>query len=194
MRRAAPRAPAPVDQRIRRTLYHARVGGEPVNHLHRGSIILAQGHLDQFGLISIGTFHDRSHLQALGAKDERGDGDDHGDNCVMHVHVDLRVSPGHELAVAVVDIDFHQQGSGAGIDGPRSAHQFAGEGLSGKFGKCKRGGCSRNRRLGINLGNVDVDTQYADGRDAKHLGAGAGVDQLSHIDIAGRDHAGLKGA
>ena len=46
-----------------------------------------------------------------------------------------------------------------------------------------------NSYLGIDLGNVDVDTQDVDGRETKHLGAGTCIDQLPNINIAGSDHS-----
>ena len=58
---------------------------------------------------------------------------------------------------------------------------------SGKFGKRKRGRGAGNRCLGVDLGNVHIDAQHVDGREAKHLRAGSGVDQLPYIDIAGSD-------
>ena len=101
----------PIDQRIRRILDHLRIGSEAVNDLHGGPIVLAQRHLDQLGLISIRSLHHRAHLQSMATKDQRGDGNDHGDDSVMHVHVNFGVGAGHELAIPVVDIDFYQQGA-----------------------------------------------------------------------------------
>ena len=101
----------PIDQRIRRILDDSRVGGEAVNDLHRRSIILAKRHLYEFGLVSVGSLHHRAHLQAMAAEDQCGDGNDHGDDRLMHIHVHLGVGPGHELATAVVDVDFDQQGA-----------------------------------------------------------------------------------
>ncbi len=71
----------------------------------------------------------------------------------------------------------------------RRAHHFAGKCLAGKFGKRKRGSSTGNRGLGINLRNVDINTQDIDGRDAKHQRAGSGIDKLPHIHAAGCDHA-----
>jgi hypothetical protein len=100
-----------VDERVRRTLYHLGVGVEAFNDLHGGSIILPQGHVDKLSLISIGALYHRGYLQSLGAKDERGYGNDQGHGRTLHIHVNLAVRPGHELAVMVLDIKLYQQGS-----------------------------------------------------------------------------------
>ena len=73
---------------------------------------------------------DRRHAQSFAAEDERRDRNDERLPTDSGLEVNLRQRAGQQLALAIVHVDFDQQGAARGIDGIRGAHQRALKGSS----------------------------------------------------------------
>src|SRR5258707_13315084 len=100
-------------------------------------------------------------------------------------------SASQQLAGRVVDFDLNQESPTGEIDGIRRTHEFAFETASGKLRQRQIRFQARLRYLGIDLRNVDVNSQLSGRGNMKQFpgrtATASRIDQLSYIRVPGRD-------
>ncbi len=175
-----------------------RVGGienDPVGrfqtlqNLKRGAVVAADGELLQMCCV-IGV--DDDNAEAFGAEEQSVDGNDEMFAGCFHSEMNLRVAAWKEFAGFVGHIDFGVESAAGEVDRVGGADDSTFEAAAGILHKFERRSEARANIWSVDFGHADVSADRIGLREIeKSLACAtvAGVDQISGIDVALREHA-----